>query len=79
MNPDDLLKCLKKYKNIHYHDYKETHMEEKVKLLEMQIQVLQGTVNKMDQALGLLFQVLAAEKAIFDQLQINKPAEAEKK
>lgn len=76
---DDLLKCIKKYKHIHYNEYKEKQMEEKIKLLEMQIQVLQGTVNKMDQALGLLFQVLAAEKAIFDQLQINKPAVEEKK
>lgn len=48
-------------------------MEEKIKLLEMQIQVLQGTVNKMDQALGLVFSVLVAHKAIYDQLQFNKP------
>ena len=50
-------------------------MDEKLKLLEMQIQVLQNTVNAMDRGLGLVFQVLAAQKAIYDQLQINKPEE----
>lgn len=50
-------------------------MEDRIKLLEAQIIVLNQTVQKMDQALGLVFNILAAEKAIFDQLQVNKPAE----
>lgn len=50
-------------------------MEERIKLIEAQVVLLQNTVNKMDQALGLLFQVMAAKKAIYDQLQMNKPSD----
>lgn len=57
-------------------------MEEKLRLLEMEVHALKSAVNKledtvkkMDQALDMLFQIVAATKAIYDQVQFNKPAE----
>ena len=65
---NELLDKLHKYKG-------DKKMEERIKLLEMQINVLQSTVNKMDQALGVMFQWALINKTFMDQLQVAKPTE----
>lgn len=54
-------------------------MEERMKLLEGKVDLAMQTLAKMDQALGVMFQHLAIEKAFFDGLTINKPVNQEEK
>lgn len=49
-------------------------MEEKIKLLEAQVMVLQNTVNKMDQILGVLLGWFSVNKQMMDTITIQKPA-----
>jgi len=50
-------------------------MEERVKLVEAQLTVLQNQVTKMDQALGMVLQWVLHNKQFLDALQVNRPPE----
>jgi hypothetical protein len=53
-------------------------MEERIKLLEAQVTVLTGNLNKLDQVLSVVLQYMMINKTFFDGLQVNKPAEPPK-